>query len=331
MILTLAGSALAFDLGSDRPAKPEVTYPQNVPSDMRQGGDTILDAVVVSLPVVDGAGTTVGYNNDYDEVCPFSGSTSPDVVYTFTTEANISIDIDLLGSDYDTKLYVYDADLDLVACNEDFHPDWTSKLENVAVIGFVPYYVVIDGYGGASGNYVINITEHEPCVVDCSVGYGLEGEPPLEDGYIDAHNSGCGSPEFGNPLGSISSGVFCGESGWYISADGANARDTDWFEVSMPGEGLLEIFADAEYATYLFELGPHDCGSVAVIQNVTFGPCTDGIMVITGAPGSTVWLWVGPTTFEGPVNQYDYLPLSNIPIGLATERHSWSGVKALFN
>ena len=80
MMLALVGSAMAVDLGNQAPVKPEVTYPQNIPSDMRQGGDTILDAVEVTLPVVDGSGTTVGYNDDYDEVCPYTQSTSPDVV-----------------------------------------------------------------------------------------------------------------------------------------------------------------------------------------------------------------------------------------------------------
>jgi hypothetical protein len=330
MILTLVGSAMAFDLGSDRPAKPEVNYPQNVPSDMRQGGDTILDAVVVSLPVENGSGTTVGYMNDYDEICPYSGSTSPDVVYTFTPDTDLSIDIDLLGSTYDTKVYVYDQNLALVACNDDFYPDYVSKLENVAVMGGVQYYVIVDGYGGASGNYVINIAPFEPCVIDCPMGAELEGEPPLADGYADQYNGGCNSPEFGNPFSAITSGVFAGISGWYITADGGASRDTDWFELTVPEEGFIEFIADAEFATFMFELGPQDCGSVAVIQNVTFGPCTEGTMTIAGAPGSTVWFWVGPTTFEGPVNEYDYVIYTNLGV-IATEAHSWTGVKALFN
>jgi hypothetical protein len=330
MMLALVVSAMAIDLGSERGAKKEVTYPQSVPGDLRQGGDTILDAVMVSLPVVNGSGTTVGYTNDYDEVCPYSGSTSADVVYTFVPDADTSIDIDLLGSTYDTKVYVYDGSLNLVACNDDFYPDYVSKLENVAVMGGVQYYVIVDGYGGANGNYVINIDVFEPCVIDCPAGAELEGEPPLADGYADAHNGGCNSPEFGNPFGVITSGLFCGKSGWYISAAGGQSRDTDWFTLTVPAEGFVEFIADAEFATYMFELGPQDCGSVGVIQNVTFGPCTEGTMTIAGAPGSTVWFWVGPTTFEGPVNEYNYVIYSNLGV-IATESHSWTGVKALFN
>ena len=65
-------------------------------------------------------------------------------------------------------------------------------------------------------------------------------------------------------------------------------------------------------------------------QNVIIGPCVEGTMVIPGAPGSTVWFWVGPTTFTGPVNEYDYVLLNNT-IWDAVEEHSWTGVKALFD
>ena len=38
----------------------------------------------------------------------------------------------------------------------------------------------------------------------------LEGEPELVEGYVDAHNGGCGSPEFGNPFQQINEPEFCG-------------------------------------------------------------------------------------------------------------------------
>ena len=50
----------------------------------------------------------------------------------------------------------------------------------------------------------------------------------------------------------------------------------------------------------MFELGPQDCNSVGVIQNVPIGPCEETTMVVTGTPGSEVWFWVGPQTFSTP-------------------------------
>jgi hypothetical protein len=326
MMLTLVGAAMAIDLGNQTPAKPSVNYPQNVPAPARQGGDTILDAVAVTLPVINGAGTTVGYTDDYDEVCPYDGSTSPDVVYTFTPDSDLAIDIDLLGSTYDTKLYVYDGDLNLVACNDDFYPDYVSKLENVAVMGGVQYFVIVDGYGGDAGDYVINIVTFEPCVVDCPAGADLEGEPPLVNGYDDQYNGGCNTPGT-EPFQAITNPLFCGVTGFYDAG-----RDTDWFIYVMPESGVLEVTGDAEGPTYMFELGPQDCANVAVIQNVIMGPCAEATMTITGAPGSDVWFWVGPTTYgEGVVFEYDYVLMSNIEGTTAVENHSLTGVKALFN
>jgi hypothetical protein len=62
---------------------------------------------------------------------------------------------------------------------------------------------------------------------------------------------------------------------------------------------------------------------------VTVGPCREESLTIAGAPGSVVWLWVGPTVFEGPVNEYDYVLYTNLA-GVATEARSWSAVKGLF-
>jgi hypothetical protein len=327
MMLALVGSAMAYDLGNKAADKPNINFPPNVPGD-RQGGDTILDATAISIPGTD-TGTTAGYTDDYDEVCPYSGSTAPDVVYTATPAGDVIVDIDLLGSNYDTKVYVYDENLALVACNDDFYSDYVSKIEQLALMGGVQYFIVIDGWNGDFGDYVLTIVEFEPCVIECPAGAELEGEPPLVDDYQDAHNGGCNSPEFGNPFGVITSDTFCGVSGWYVNA-GTATRDTDWFEITVPDAGFVEIIGDAEFETYMFELAPQDCNSVGVVQNVIMGPCTEGTITIPGAAGSTIWFWVGPTVFEGPVNEYDYVLYTNLT-GVATEDHSWTGVKALFD
>jgi len=253
-----------------------------------------------------------------------------------TPAEDVVVDIDLCYSSYDTKLYVYDENLNLVGCNDDFHfgaPCFTfsSKLENVAMSAGMTYYVIVDGYGAAAGAYQMDIGTFEPCVIECPVGAQLENEPPLADGYQDAWNGGCNSPEFGNPFQVIDSPVFCGVSGWYIGASGGETRDTDWFHITIPDGGVLEVVGDAEFATYMFELFPQDCGSVGVVQNVIIGPCNEASMTIVGAPGSLVWFWVGPTTFSGPVNEFNYLLNLNIGDPIAVENHSWTGVKSLFN
>lgn len=84
-------------------------------------GETCAVAIPIpALPFTD-SGTTVGYANNYDYACPYTGSTSPDVVYAYTPAVNEALKINLCDSEYDTKVYVYE---DLccnppIACNDD--------------------------------------------------------------------------------------------------------------------------------------------------------------------------------------------------------------------
>jgi len=143
----------------------------------RQGGDTIEEAAEVVLDETY-EGTTVGYSNDYDEICPFSGSTAADVVYLLTLTEETGFNLDLCDSGYDTKVYVYDEGLNLIDCNDDACPGFRSEL----LIELVPagdYYIVIDGYGSSEGDYILHITEFVCDPLEC------EGTDEIED------NGGC--------------------------------------------------------------------------------------------------------------------------------------------
>ncbi len=334
MLVLLAAAATASDLGHLAPTKPPTHHTPPPPDAevIRQGGDTFADAPLIDGWVVGLTGTTAGYTDDYDEACPYSGSTSPDVVYRYQTAHETYMDIDLNGSTYDTKVYVYDAQFELVACNDDYYPDYVSKLEMVHFEADTKYYIVIDGYGGDSGDYVLSVFVIPPCELDPPTGYlTIENEPPLVDGYQDAYNGGCNSPEFGNPFQHWFVGSFHGVSGWYVSAFGT-ARDTDWFEVPVSIDTPFYVHADAEQPTYLFQLAPLDCGEVEVVQQIEIGPCASGMMTIDAEPNTEVWLWVGPTTYTGPVNEYAYWLYRDwwdaVPV--RTEARSWSVIKGLF-
>jgi hypothetical protein len=334
LVLGMVGIAAAADTGNQASIKATPVVPDNPINPDRQGGDTIFDATVIgSLPFSD-TGTTAGYFNDYDEVCPFSGSTSADVVYVYSAGSTEAVDIDLCGSLYDTKLYVYDSGLALVACNDDFYSGapcgtYVSKLENVLFNAGETYYIVIDGYGGDFGDYILAISGFEPCVINC-VGTP-EGEPDPYDGYVDNYNGGCNTPGFpfqnlaGDNAGNL---TLCGVGGWY---NAGGYRDTDWYILTMGAGGVIDITMDAEYPTYFFELYPQDCNAVGVVQQPIGGPCVEAYMTISGyAPGSAVWFWAGATAWEA-TGSYDYVCwFSGLDAGVATESTSWSNVKALF-
>jgi hypothetical protein len=339
----MTAAAAAYDLGNQAPVKPVVTYPENVPNPERQGGDTIaLAHVIPSLPYSD-SGTTAGYTNDYDAVCPYTGSTSPDVVYRYVAPVTGTWDIDLCGSAYDTKLYVMDAAQAVLACNDDFYIGapcgvYVSLIENFTFVAGSTYYIVVDGYGAASGTYFLALAGPlPPCDLVCPAGgyFIHEYEPPLVNDYVDNWNGGCNTP--GHPFQTIPSPigqctiVLCGVSGWYDS--GVANRDTDWYLLEMPVASPLEVTVDAEYATYIFDLGPQDCDNVGVFQQVTGGPCAEGHMTITEhGPGEILWIWAGPTNWDAPSLpfEYDYVCWFFGSWGIANEPTTWSTVKVLF-
>lgn len=335
----LVAPAVALDPSNHAPAKPAghaAPPPSANPEVLRQGGDTIEDAVTITIPA-DLAGTTIGYSDDYDEICPYTYSGAPDVVYRFVAEEPQSLDLDMCGSSYDTKIYVYDEDLALLDCNDDFYNDdvcgqFTSKIEDLPVQQGVQYYVVVDGYMGCWGDYLLTIAPTVPCDLQCPAGAEMEGEPPLENGYVDLYNGGCNTSQTDPPFQPLTAPLFCGVSGWYQGGS-TGFRDTDWFEVRIPAGGVLEITGDAEEPCYMYELGPQDCGEVAVVQSVTMGGCFPGTMTIAGEPGATVWFWVGPRVFDAPggvdLYEFDYVLETNLE-AVAVEARSWTAIRGLF-
>ena len=121
----------------------------------RTGGDTIGSAALIPGLPYDDTGATCGYANDYDEVCPYTDSSSPDVVYQNFSPINDALTVDLCASDYDTKVYIYAGGPgNLIACNDDAGCGYSglqSLLQDVPPSAVVNYYIVIDGYGGACG------------------------------------------------------------------------------------------------------------------------------------------------------------------------------------
>jgi hypothetical protein len=337
-LVTLAGPASALDpylTGMGPRQDPAV-------SEHRQGGDHPEDAVAIpSLPFTT-SGTTTGMTDDFAESCPYGNSGyAPDVFYVYEPASDVSVFIDLCGSHYDTCVYLVDANTwQTVACNDDYYYDdeecanYTSRIEEAALVGGGRYYVIVDGYPNAHGDYEMLIAEWAQVDVQCPAAAMVEGEPPLHPYYYDSYNGGCDSPMFGEPLQELpAAGVeFCGRSGWYVF-DMISRRDTDWLVVPFDAGGSYEVTLVAEVNSYAFELGPQDCANVGVLQHVVSDRGEPASFTVTGAPGAVVWLWVGPTQFERPNwwpdDEYDYV-LTIVGTPVQTEPASWGRVKALF-
>ena len=139
-------------------------------------GDKIENPFVVTGLPFSAEGTTEGFEDDYDAVCPYTGSTSADVVYMMTS-AGATYDFTLCtNTAYDSKIFILDIDGNVVegdfigidgdsygiACNDDAcsTPSYTSPYVS-GFSGPLPaglFYVVVDGYGGNNGAYTLDIS-----------------------------------------------------------------------------------------------------------------------------------------------------------------------------
>ncbi len=267
-----------------------------------QGGDDINSATpILTLPFSD-SGTTVGYANDYDVACPFTESTAPDVVYSFVPPVSMALDISLCnGTAYDSKLYVFEnSPATVIACNDDFCSDYVSKLSNVAVTPGNTYYIIVDGYGDYSGEYVIDVSEHVQCEIVCPSGSIPEGEPDCTDDYVDNTNGGCGSTPI--VFGGISCGeTICATSGTFLF-EGLEYRDTDWFTLVLTGDKDVTVAIEAEFPVQymIIQQGPpgQECAGLVILYYQSASECVPDSMT-HGLSAGNYWIWVAPSTFNG--------------------------------
>jgi len=235
VVLVFAAQAAVAVPTAEIPKKPDSGIVP--PAGQFQGGDTIETAVVIpELPYYT-TGTTAGYTDDYDEACPYTGSTSPDVVYQWTPYYTAYVDIWTCESSYDTKIFIYENEYTPgfpYACNDDSEncpgPPYRSWIPTIALTEGNTYYIVIDGYGGDYGDYLLTMEEvsiHELCDVICPPGAFDEEEPDCYDGYEDETNGGCSVLAWSYPGMNT---FICGTSGNY---NDNTFRDVDWFEVTL--------------------------------------------------------------------------------------------------
>nr|NQU90625.1 carboxypeptidase regulatory-like domain-containing protein [Bacteroidota bacterium] len=278
------------------PQKEEPTGVYTNPGGIRQGGDLIADATpIAAIPFYE-VGTTDGYNNDYDEACPYTGSTAPDVVYSYTPVDNMIVSITLCESGYDTKLYIYENEYTPglpYACNDDYVdcPDWQSQLDALFMGGGNTYFIVIDGYGTDFGEYTIDMwgEPYVPCAICPPNGIP---EPEL---CGEALNDGCNMEAGTETWTPIACGdIYCGTA-W---ADGGS-RDTDWYEIVTDGTKKLTWTAMADFPVLIFIIdGNAGCDGLEILNSATADACVP-VSIDAIVPAGTYWFWIGASVFEG--------------------------------
>jgi hypothetical protein len=298
-----------------------------------QGGDTIETAVPIpELPYFT-TGTTAGYNNDYDEMCPYD-SNSPDVVYQFTPYSTAYVDIWTCESAYDTKIFVYENEYtpgSPYACNDDSSdcpgPPYRSWIPTIPLREGNTYYIVIDGYGGDFGDYLLTVEEvsiHELCDVDCPPGAFDEGEPDCHSGYIDETDPGCNvlPPVFQHP--GLNTYV-CGTSGNY---NGNTWRDVDWFEVTLTETKTLNWCVCAGFEAWICIIDGREGCDGAYVMAETVAPAEVLSCATHELGAGTYWFVVSTNGWIGVPCGSEYVA-SLFEGGYSpVESSSWGMIKA---
>lgn len=334
LVLGLTASAFAIDINygvtmGDKPEGPGGTFDGD-----RVGGDTIaLAAPIGALPFMD-SGYTCDYNDDYDEWCPYSGSTAPDVVYSFAPGANTVVDVSLCQSMYDTKVYVYENDeFTLVACNDDAC-NFQSQIMGIGMTAGNTYYIVVDGYGGSCGYYILDVSEFVPCVVECPPYCMLEGEPTCYPNYDDQYNGGCNTLPFPvfQPVMPCDPLLICGETGVF-PYDTTTYRDTDWYELTITE--LTTICVGGEYAcngqTLIID-GRYGCDGSLIPAYYQSTPCEEFAGLCWDCDAGTWWVWSGPTDWgDYPCGTVYWINITGYGGGVSpAESSTWGTIKNLF-
>ncbi|MFH2036263.1 MAG: GEVED domain-containing protein [Candidatus Zixiibacteriota bacterium] len=280
-----------LSMGTTAPEKAPYSGPQAPAPDVnvtKQGGDDIASAVAITMPYSN-TGTNVGYTDDYDEACTWS-STSPDVVYSFANTVDQQMDVDMYGSSYDTKIFIYENDATtLVACNDDYYSDYVSALFNVNITAGNTYYIVIDGYGGDAGDYVINADVHAmPDPFECPPGATAESEACGDD-----TNGGC------NSTPAVFEDILCGETVCgTVWADG-DTRDTDWYRLIMFETGPVTFTASAEFPFVIGFVDTSDCALASALDPYAVGNPDEEISVTRTCGPGEYWLFVSHQEYTG--------------------------------
>jgi len=330
----VAATQTTSDIAPVKNSTPVTPPPSKGPL---QGGDTIATATVIASLPYDDTGTTVGYTHDYDEVCNYTGSLSPDVVYKYSPTTNGYIDIYTCNSGYDTKLYVYDnvytpgAPL---ACNDDSSlcsgPLFRSFIQALEVYAGHTYYIVVDGYGSASGAYEFHVHTFippQPCIPqDCPTYAMQEGEPVCYDGYVDNYNGGCNSTP--NIFSDITfPKTICGTSGVYNSLVN---RDTDWYRFTLTSPLTAKLCVCAEFPVLIGFVDLSAGCPVTAFYASTTGAANIEVCLTSALPAGTWVAWIGPLDWGAYPCGAKYVATLWEEGTVPVEHTSWGTLKALY-
>ncbi len=284
-------------------AQREVRDPAN-PLD--QGNDACPATVISGLPFTD-TGTTTGQADNYNPAQLIGGcfnNFAPDVIYSFVAPYTQSYTISTDGSSFDTYLYIQTGGAcpgtTTVECDDDDGVGLQSLITRVLNAGET-YYIIVDGYSSASGNYVLNVFDN--CNVDCQPGDIQECFETRDSTHAQVNcNGGCENPIYGGveswqdiqPCQTV-----CGRFFTYIGPNGSNSRDVDVYRVTLAEACSLAFTVNSEVGYQIYVLSG-SCPWDFLWNSAPYVyPCSTATIISTCLPAGTYSVVLVPTAFSG--------------------------------
>jgi hypothetical protein len=269
-----------------------------------QGSPTCPATAIPGLPYTD-SGATNGMGSDFNPLLPCSPNTaSNDVIYSFTPTITQSYNVSLLGSLFDTYLYVNTGGAcpgnTQVACNDDYVG--LQSFVSLQLNAGQTYYIIVDGADtGQQGAYVLNL--YDNCFLSCQPTDVLEcaSEINAPGNETNDCNGGCQNTLFGgndsyqnlHPCQTV-----CGRGFNYTTAGGNPYRDLDTYMITLTEPCSLAVTVNSEFGAQVIVTAPTCPNTNLYISpqwmfacsSVTFiSPCLQAgsYRVIIAPPGQT--------------------------------------------
>ena len=207
LVVLMASSALTARGRRPGPRQPGARQDAAVPTPRTsrnpalQGGDTIATATVIPGTAVQRHRHDGRLHRRLRRDLLRTPARAPDVVYRYTAAADVTgINIYLCGSTYDTEA---------VRLRRRPEPDRLQRRlllrrpaavrlqagERARSIAGSTYYIVVDGYGAASGTYVLDVgLVHAAASSTARPAAVARANRRLVDDYVDNYNGGCNTP-----------------------------------------------------------------------------------------------------------------------------------------
>ena len=220
-----------------------------------------------SLPFTDSINTSDATTAVDDPECAGNGHT---VWYSFTAPAEMGIEANTFGSDYDTTLSVYTGSrgaLTQIACNDDAAETLQSRVRFNATEGVTYFFMVGSFFDSPGGNLVFSV-EEIPLIVPLEVSVSIDpvGSVVPKAGIATIHGTvTCSRPASVDLFGELAQragrviirGFFeeflecSGETPWSATVTGENGRfaggraQASVFAFAFDPETGEEAFAEA--------------------------------------------------------------------------------------